>query len=80
MNPGYAHHAHTISNRAPSTTQPTLQAILFSLHRTWLSNDIDYIIDLEIRQYFYENILTDFGLSQKHTKIADINIRVCLLL
>lgn len=24
LNPGCAHHAHTISNRAPSTTQPTL--------------------------------------------------------
>lgn len=28
LNPGYAHHAHTISSRAPSTTQPTLHHYL----------------------------------------------------
>lgn len=30
LNPGYAHHVHTISNRAPSTTQPTLHILMLS--------------------------------------------------
>ena len=38
LNPGYAHHAHTISSRAPSTTQPTLHFFFQAAYRS----DLDY--------------------------------------
>ncbi len=38
LNPGCAHHAHTISSRAPSTTQPTLHFFFQAAYRS----DLDY--------------------------------------
>ena len=39
LNPGYAHHVHTISSRAPSTTQPTLH---FNQHSSEAFSSIVY--------------------------------------
>ena len=61
LNPGYGITAHTISSRAPSTTQPTLQifCFLFTTHRS----DLDYYMtDTAISQAFLRKILKIFFL------------------